>query len=132
MGIEAEVFGTPGQERFEFIFKIFAREVSGILLVVDASRPEDFDRAKHMPDLVGPRIPFVVLANKSDLPGALPPAEIARGMALPADTPVVPTVATENHGVKDAILNPPARFARKGGPPADVPPELQGILAELR
>ena len=104
MGIEAEVFGTPGQERFEFIFKIFAREVSGILLVVDASRPEDFDRAKHMLELVGPRIPFVVLANKSDLPGALPPAEIARGMALPADTPVVPTVATENHGVKDALL----------------------------
>src|SRR2546426_854999 len=37
-GIEAEIFGTPGQERFEFIFKIFAREVSGVLLVVDAAR----------------------------------------------------------------------------------------------
>ncbi len=103
-GIEAEVFGTPGQERFEFIFKIFAREVSGVLLVVDATRPEELPRAKQMLDLVGPRIPFVILANKSDLPGALPPDDIAHRMGLEADVPVVPTVASENKGVRDAIL----------------------------
>lgn len=103
-GIEAEIFGTPGQERFEFIFKIFAREVSGILLVVDACHPEELVRAKQMLDLVGPRIPYVVLANKSDLPGALPPDEIGRKMDIPADVPVVPTVATQNKGVRDALL----------------------------
>ncbi|OGS60050.1 MAG: hypothetical protein A3K59_08955 [Euryarchaeota archaeon RBG_19FT_COMBO_69_17] len=104
MGIEAELFGTPGQERFEFIFQIFAREVSGVLLVVDATRTEDFDRAKHMLELVGPRIPYVVLANKSDLPGALDPEAIARRMDLPAGTPVIPTVATASRGVRDALL----------------------------
>ena len=104
MGIEAEVFGTPGQERFEFIFKIFAREVSGVLLVVDSTRPEDLLRARQMLDLVGPRIPYVVLANKSDLPGALAPGEIARRMDLPEDVPVIPTVATEDKGVRDALL----------------------------
>src|SRR5438093_6359108 len=51
-GIEAEIFGTPGQERFEFIFKIFAREVSGVLLVVDASHPHELVRARQMLDLV--------------------------------------------------------------------------------
>ncbi len=103
-GIEAEIFGTPGQERFEFIFQIFAREVSGILLVVDATRPEDFERAKHMLALVGPRIPYVVLANKSDLKGALEPGTIESKMDLPAGTPVVATVATESRGVRDALL----------------------------
>jgi len=102
-GIEAEIFGTPGQERFEFIFKIFAREVSGVLLVIDASRPEDFERARHMLELIGPRIPYVVLANKSDLPGALAPDTIVRKMDLPDGTPVVPTVATESKGVRDAL-----------------------------
>ncbi|HYY47879.1 MAG TPA: ATPase domain-containing protein [Thermoplasmata archaeon] len=102
-GIEAEVFGTPGQERFEFIFKIFAREVSGVLLVVDATRPEELPRAKQMLDLVGPRIPYVVLANKSDLLGALPPEDIAHRMGLPPDVPVVATVATETKGVRDAL-----------------------------
>lgn len=103
-GIEAEIFGTPGQERFEFIFKIFAREVSGVLLVVDATRPEDFERAKHMLKLIGPRIPYVVLANKSDLPGTLPVDQIAHKMDLPEGTPVVPTVATENKGLREALL----------------------------
>jgi small GTP-binding protein len=103
-GIEAEIFGTPGQERFEFIFKIFAREVSGVLLVIDATHPDELPRAKQMLDLVGTRIPYVVLANKSDLPGALAASDIARRMDLPEDVPVVPTVATENRGVRDALL----------------------------
>lgn len=103
-GIEAEVFGTPGQERFEFIFKIFAREVSGVLLVVDATRPEDFERAKGMLNLIGPRIPYVVLANKSDMHGALAPSDIARKMDLPEGTPIVATVATESKGVREALL----------------------------
>lgn len=103
-GIEAEIFGTPGQERFEFIFKIFAREVSGILLVVDASHPDELSRARQMLDLVGPRIPYVILANKSDMPSAIPPEEIAHRMGLPDDVPVIPTVATENKGVRDALL----------------------------
>ncbi len=103
-GIEAEIFGTPGQERFEFIFKIFAREVSGVLLVVDATRPEDFERAQHMLELIGPRIPYVILANKSDLPSALTPETIASKMGLPEGTPVLATVATEDKGVRDALL----------------------------
>ncbi len=102
-GIEAEVFGTPGQERFEFIFKIFAREVSGVLLVVDATRPEEFGRAKQMLNLIGPRIPYVVLGNKSDLPSALMEERIAREMELPEGTPVVLTVATEGKGLRDAL-----------------------------
>jgi len=104
MGIEAEVFGTPGQERFEFIFKIFAREVNGVLLVVDATRPQDFERARHMLALVGPKLPYVVLANKTDLPGALPSEEIARQMGLAEGTPIVRTVATRGEGVREALL----------------------------
>ncbi len=103
-GIEADIYGTPGQERFEFIFKIFAREVTGVLLVVDATKPGDFERARYMLNLIGPRIPFVVLANKSDLAGALAPADVAHRMDLPSGTPVLATVATEGKGVKDALL----------------------------
>lgn len=103
-GIEADLFGTPGQERFEFIFKIFAREVTGVLLVVDATRPEDFERAKYMLELIGTRIPYVVLANKSDLPGALTVEQIARRMALVEGTPVVATVATQDSGLREALL----------------------------
>jgi signal recognition particle receptor subunit beta len=46
----------------------------------------------------------VVLANKSDLPGALAAMDIHRRMDLPEDVPVIATVATEDRGVRDALL----------------------------
>jgi hypothetical protein len=102
-GIEAELFGTPGQERFEFIFKIFAREVSGVLLVVDSTNPESFERAKQMRALAGPHLPCVVAANKADLPGAIPLAQMKALMGLDGDTPIIPTVATTGQGIQEAL-----------------------------
>jgi signal recognition particle receptor subunit beta len=72
--------------------------------VIDSTHPDELPRAKQMLDLVGPRIPFVVLANKSDLAGALAASDISRLMDLPPDTPVMSTVATESKGVRDALL----------------------------
>ena len=103
LGLEAELLGTPGQERFEFIFRIFAREVSGILLVIDSTREDELARARQMLALVGPSVPFVVLANKSDLPGAMREGQIREGMALPETVPVVFSVATEGKGVREAM-----------------------------
>ena len=103
-GLEAEVIGTPGQERFEFMFGIFAREVSGILLVLDATRPEELERAKSLLQLVGAESSVVVLANKSDLPGRLDEAAIRAGLGLAADVPVIPSVATTGQGTKEAVL----------------------------
>lgn len=103
MGLQADLLGTPGQERFEFVFRIFAREVSGVLLVVDSTQPDQLDRARQMLNLVGERVPYVVLANKADLPGAMTPDEIRKGMGLPDSVAVVPTVATEGKGVREAL-----------------------------
>ena len=103
LGLEAELLGTPGQERFEFIFRIFAREVSGLLLVIDASRPEELPRARQMLDLVGENVPHIILANKSDLPGTMTERQIRDGMNLPPETPIVFTVATEGTRVRDAL-----------------------------
>jgi len=103
-GLEAEVFGTPGQERFEFMFGIFAREVSGVLFVVDATRPEDFPRARQMLALVGPDVPLVVLANKADLPNVQRPEAIRAGLGLPESVPIVSTVANEGAGIRESLL----------------------------
>ncbi len=102
-GVEVELLGTPGQERFEFIFKIFAREVNGILLVVDSTKPEDMPRAKEMRRLVGEHLPLVVVANKRDLPEAIPVEEIRKGLELDGRVPLVETIAIENKGLKKAL-----------------------------
>ena len=103
MGIEAELLGTPGQERFEFIFQIFAREINGVLFVLDGSKPGDLDRARQMMDLVGRQTPLVVLANKTDLPGTMSIEEVRRGLNLGPDVPIVSTVAREAKGVREAL-----------------------------
>jgi len=103
MGLEAEVFGTPGQERFDFVFQIFAREVNGILLVIDGTRAEDLVRAKQIRELAGRNVPTVVLANNADLPGQLSPDEIRSRLDLGAEVPVVRTIATEGQGITEAL-----------------------------
>ena len=103
MGFEAEVFGTPGQERFDFIFQIFAREVNGVLLVIDTTRPEDFPRARQILDLVGKTAPVVVLANKSDLPEGMSEEQVREGLELPEEVPIIKTVATEGKGLHEAL-----------------------------
>ena len=103
-GLEAEVIGTPGQERFEFIFSIFAREVSGILLVVDRSRPGDIPRAKALLALLGPETPLVVLANKGDLPGSMDLTQVREALGVGAEVPVVATVATNSDGTREGLL----------------------------
>lgn len=102
-GVEVELLGTPGQARFEFIFRIFAREVNGILLVVDSTRPQDLQRAREMRHLAGAERPLVVAANKRDLEGALEVEEIRQGLELEPWVPVVETVATEGEGVRQAL-----------------------------
>ncbi len=102
-GVEAELFGTPGQERFEFIFKIFAQEVNGLLLVVDSSDPASFERARQMRKLAGEHLPMVVAANKMDLPGALSLGEVQAGLGFGPSVPVVPTAAANGEGIEEAL-----------------------------
>ena len=103
LGLEADVVGTPGQQRFDFVFKIFAREVNGVLLVIDATRTEDLERARQMLDLVNPNVPKVIVANKADLPGPMTDAEIRDGLGIAADVPIVRAVATEGQGIRAAV-----------------------------
>ncbi len=89
-GLEGDVFGTPGQERFDPILQTISRQALGVVLVVDATRPDTFARARAMLDKVARQgTPIVVAANKQDQPGALSPDEVARAMDVPPHARVV-------------------------------------------
>lgn len=103
-GFSADIFGTPGQERFDPIIKLLSGESMGVFLIVDSTNPADFVRAKHMLDITKSYgLPYVVVANKQDMPGALKPEEIREQFNLPADVPVVPAVAKDKAGVFEAF-----------------------------
>jgi signal recognition particle receptor subunit beta len=48
--------------------------------------------------------PVVVQANKQDLPGALPPDELARRLHLDAAHPVIPASAATGEGVRKTLM----------------------------
>ena len=103
-GFSADIFGTPGQERFDPIIKLLSGEAMGVFLVVDSTNPSDFVRAKHMLDITKSYgLPYVIIANKQDLPGALKPEEIREQFHLPEDVPVVSVVAKDKKGVYEAF-----------------------------
>ncbi|MDW7775001.1 MAG: ATPase domain-containing protein [Methanosarcinales archaeon] len=103
-GFSADVFGTPGQERFDLLLEPLARESIGTFIIIDSTRPETFTRAKEMINMCrAEAIPKVIVANKSDLPNALTPDEIKKRMALWEDVQIVPVSALNNKGVHQAL-----------------------------
>ena len=103
-GFSADVFGTPGQERFDLLLEPLGREAIGTFIVVDSTKPETFVRAKEMIRMCRTEaIPKVIIANKSDLPNALSPEEIKKKMALWEDVPIVPVSAANKDGLDQAL-----------------------------
>jgi len=103
-GFIADIFGTPGQERFDLMLDILAREAVGAFIMVDSSAPQTFGRAKEMINKTqAEAIPKIIVANKQDLPGALSPEKIRDAMKLDDTIPIVPTIVIEDNGVDLAM-----------------------------
>ena len=97
------IFGTPGQERFEFAREIIATGMDGAILLIDATCPID-DFTRHLSDsLQEAKVPFIVFLNKYDIVGAHP--ELFPGRFGPAETQKVS--AKDRRQSTDAVL----RFA---------------------
>jgi small GTP-binding protein len=101
-GFEVDLFGTPGQERFDPILKLLGGESLGVVVVIDSTQPKDFARAKDMVKLTNTiDLPVVVVANKADMKGALTTEAIRKQMKLPAYVPIIPVTAENLADVKE-------------------------------
>src|SRR5919112_3069562 len=61
------LFGTPGQDRFDFMWEILGEGMLGYVLLVDSSRPDSLDEAVGILAAFRKmaRVPFVVALNRS-------------------------------------------------------------------
>ncbi|MDQ1487330.1 MAG: uncharacterized protein QOJ62_3023 [Actinomycetota bacterium] len=100
------LFGTPGQDRFDFMWEILGEGMLGYVLLLDANRPESLSEAvgilaafKKMA-----KVPFVVGLNRSE--GADPEVEqrVRDALDLDASVPIVPCDATDRASVKNVLL----------------------------
>jgi len=93
------LFGTPGQERFEFVRQILSRGMDGAIIVVDATTGVDAMTRHLYGQLKALDVPLVFMANKCDCPGAEPDT-IRRDM--PGET-VHPISAQNGENVRAAL-----------------------------
>lgn len=103
-GFTLDLFGTIGQPRFDPILERLGGEALGVLLVVDSTKPEEFARAKEMmrkANVYG--LPYVIVANKQDLPDALSVEEIKKKFDVPDEVSVVGVVGTDKGSVLKAL-----------------------------
>ncbi len=102
--ISADIFGTPGQARFDPILNFIADKAMGIFLLVDSTKPNSFPRAKSMLEKTRAKgLPLIIVANKQDIQNALSVEEIKERMNLPQSTEVFPADALQGTGVIEAF-----------------------------
>ncbi len=100
------LFGTPGHERFDFMWEILGERMLGYILLVDSSRAESLAEAVVI--LVAfrrmARVPFVLALNRAD---GLDPADeqhVRAVLELDGETAVMPCDATNRESVKAVLL----------------------------
>lgn len=99
------LFGTPGQERFEFMWDVLARGMLGFVVMVDITREECVTDARSIIEYFRnlSTVPFVIGANKAvATPDGLQNLKQRLGIA---DTDVVvPCEATDKQSAKEVLL----------------------------
>ncbi|MFG2551298.1 ATP/GTP-binding protein [Streptomyces sp. NPDC048581] len=96
------LFGTPGQQRFWFMWNDLAIGALGAVVLVDVRRPDSSFAAIDFFERRG--IPFVVGVNGFHGEHPYPAEDIRDALALPADVPVLLCDARERESCRDVLI----------------------------
>lgn len=100
------LFGTPGQERFDFMWELLSEGILGYIVMVDSLDAENLDQTRKLLEFFEPvDVPFVVAANKQDMKGALDVFDIRKKLHLSDGIQILPCVALEKESVKEVLLS---------------------------
>jgi len=100
------LFGTPGQERFSFMWETLSEGMLGFVLLVDAEDEGSFEDAKAMIAFFKEMsdVPFVVAANKVAATDVTTLRRVRSAIALEDSVPLLPVDAREKESVKAVLL----------------------------
>jgi small GTP-binding protein len=91
------IFGTPGQQHLDIMWEVLTENMLGFVVVVDSTDTKRFKEAKEIIKVFSEILeePYVVAANKQDLPGALSVDELRKDLDMKDDAVILPCVATD-------------------------------------
>lgn len=99
------LFGTPGQERFSFMWETLSEGMLGFVVLVDAENPSSFEDAKEILRFFQTLsdVPYVVAVNRSQGDGEV--LDRIRGeFNLPPSVRLVACDALDRESVKGVLL----------------------------
>lgn len=84
-GQTIHLYGTPGQDRFDFMWEVLCEGALGLILLVAGDKPSDFVYARKILEFITSRIPvpFIVGVTRQDLPKVWEPEDVADYFDLP-------------------------------------------------
>ena len=67
------LYGTPGQDRFDFMWEVLCEGALGLILLVSGDKPGDYPHARRILEFVTSRIPipFVIGVTRQDMSARL-------------------------------------------------------------
>jgi hypothetical protein len=107
--LEVQIYGTPGQSRFNFMWDFLIQRAHTYILLVAAHRPNDFHYARQILLFMNQRvqIPMLIGITHTDCPGACSTDEIMTRLGFMNDKnrpPVLKVNPTERGSVVEAVM----------------------------
>jgi uncharacterized protein len=90
-----QLYGTPGQERFDFMWDMLIEQANAFILLVAAHRPHEFRYARRIAQFMQQRrqLPMIVGITHSDHADAWSEANIALALGYRQGTVMPPIIA---------------------------------------
>lgn len=104
-GQELLLYGTPGQDRFDFMWDVLCEGALGLVLLVAGDKPDDFTQARNILEFITSRnpVPFVVGVTRQDCEKVWNPVDVASYFDLPIEQ-VIGLDATSNDSARDVLI----------------------------
>ncbi len=118
--MDLQIYGTPGQSRFDFMWDMLIRRAHAYILLVAANRSTDFQDAREIISFMNQRvqIPMMIGMTCTDLPGAWGQEHIMFALGFTSDQnrpPVVKVNPNDRTSVFEALMVLLAQMAFQGG-----------------
>ena len=97
-GYDIYLFGTPGQTRLQFMWKVLSTGMHGYIFIVDGSSLVEVIRGRTLYEYMKSlgTYPHVIAVNKQDVRGAVPPRKVAEVFNADPST-VLPLIAYDRN-----------------------------------
>jgi small GTP-binding protein len=111
-GVSFVLYDVGGHERIRPLWKHYYEDTSGIIFVVDSTNEQTLEEAGSVFRKLAfeeklEKLPILILANKQDVPGALPPKRLAEIMEINQidnhKIKIIKTSATQGKGMNKVL-----------------------------